>query len=344
MAMHLREGRALGSPLRLLVAARDDARAVDAAWLDVLQAFEQVDRTMSRYRADSELTRLNRRRGRPARVSRLLMAALSLSERARRTTEGRFDPRIVADLERLGFAAEPQAWTADGSDLEPVLRLAADGRITISGAVDLGGLGKGLALRLARRSVATRLRGAAAGFLIDAGGDIATDGRPDARKHAARWSIALEDPSGGPLPIATCELPHEWAITTSSTRIARRVDAAGRLVHHLVDPRTGEPGGGSLIAVSVAFPDPAWAEIWSKDLFLEGTRGIGPRARARGLAAWWVDATSGLSMTPAARQLTRWVRSEEELGPRPRILAPTSVASIPKSMSSMARGSRCSRL
>jgi FAD:protein FMN transferase len=245
-------------------------------------------------------------------------------------TSGRFDPRMVADLERLGFTAEPQAWTTRRPGHEPVLRRGADGRVVLSRPVDLGGLGKGIALRRARRAASTRLGGT--GFIIDAGGDIVTFGRPDATDRAARWSIAIEDPSGGAAPVATCELPDGWAIATSSTRLGRRVDAAGRVIHHLLDPRTGEPGGGALIAVTVAFPDPAWAEVWTKDLFLLGPGGIGAAARARGLAAWWVEADAGLSMTPAARGLTRWVRSEDEISP----LAATGV-SLPPSPS-LARG------
>lgn len=328
--MHLREGRALGSPLRLVVAAGARAAAVDAAWRDIGRAFADVDRAMSRYRLDSELTGLNRRRGRPTQVSPLLAAALTLSERARRTTRGRFDPRIVADLERLGFAAVPQAWmparVADG----PVLRRLPDCRIALTGPVDLGGLGKGIALRLARRAATRRL--GSVGLLIDAGGDIATFGRPDATSSASSWTIALEDPSGDPDPIATCELPEGWAIATSSTRIGRRIDASGRVAHHLLDPRTGEPGGGSLVAVTVACPDPAWAEVWTKELFLEGPLGIGALARARGRAAWWVDAEAGLSMTPSARLLTPWVRSESGVSPR------AASAAFPPASPSPARG------
>jgi hypothetical protein len=88
------------------------------------------------------------------------------------------------------------------------------------------------------------------------------------------------------------------------------LDPDGRPVHHLIDPSTGAPGGAGLAAVTVAFPDPAWAEVWSKALFLEGASGIADAARRRGLAAWWVDEAGELSMTPAARQQTGWVRAE----------------------------------
>jgi thiamine biosynthesis lipoprotein len=241
------------------------------------------------------------------------MAALALAERARRITAGRFDPRVVVDLERLGFAAAPQAWARRPPGDEPLLRRAPDGCIALSAPVDLGGLGKGIALRRACRAAAARLPGA--GLLIDAGGDIVTLGRPDPANAASRWSIAIEDPSGAGEPMATFAVPDRWAVATSSTRIARRLDDAGLMVHHLIDPRTGTPGGGGLVAVTVAFPDPAWAEVWTKELFLEGPSGIGARARGRGLAAWWVGPDGSLSMTPAARQVTTWVRSEVELSP-----------------------------
>ena len=86
------------------------------------------------------------------------------------------------------------------------------------------------------------------------------------------------------------------------------------MVHHLIDPRTGEPGGDGLRAVTVTADDPAWAEVWSKALFVEGQRDIGRLARARGLAAWWVGADGVLDMTPAARVRTMWTRQEDASG------------------------------
>ena len=62
--------------------------------------------------------------------------------------------------------------------------------------------------------------------------------------------------------------------------------------------------------MTVVAPDPAWAEVWSKTLFLTGSAGIAATARARGLAAWWVGADRNLEMTPAARVRTVWVAAE----------------------------------
>jgi thiamine biosynthesis lipoprotein len=310
-----RQGRALASPLRLTVSAGPAPSTIDRAWSEVRAEFDAVDVAMSRWREDSEMTRLNRLGSLPG-PSRRLAAALSAADRAGRVTAGRFDARVLAALERLGSVGVRQAWDpATGPPRTPPVegdaganrfmhRQGRRGEINLLAPVDLGGIGKGLALRWAARRAAAVLGGA--GFLLEAGGDIASRGL----YGAVRWSIGVEDPSGGNDPVAVCVLERDQAIATSSTLVGRWLDPDGRPVHHLIDPSTGAPGGAGLAAVTVAFPDPAWAEVWSKALFLEGASGIADAARRRGLAAWWVDEAGELSMTPAARQQTGWVRAE----------------------------------
>lgn len=316
-----REGRALGSPLRLTVAPDADgtgsrAARIDRAWAAVGAVFTAVDEAMSRFREDSELTRLNRARGRMGGLSRYLVAGLSAADRAARVTEGRFDARVLLDLERLGFVAVPQSPSGGQSaQLVPersgcgphrrFMRRAGRRReIELLEPVDLGGIGKGLALRWAARRAAALL--GEAGFLLDAGGDLVSRGF----RRGERWSVGIEDLAGGSDPIAVVVLDRDQSIATSSVRIGRGLGPDGRAVHHLIDPRTGLPGGAGLAAVTVAWSDPAWAEVWSKALFLEGGARVAAEARRRGLAAWWVDEGGELSMTPAARQQTSWVRAE----------------------------------
>lgn len=322
----IREGRALGSRLRLTAAAGTSPDGLDAAWAAADAIFDEVDRSMSRFRDDSELTLLNRRLARragaaaltaPAWIpSRSLAAALVVADRARRMTGGRFDARVVEDLDRLGAAGVSQGTSLESPagrirrGTQPLVARHGRGPLALLAPADLGGLGKGLALRWARRAAAATL--GATGFLLDAGGDIASSGPPADPSGAGGggWSIAIEDPTAAGQVVATVELWPDQSIATSSVRVGRWTAADGQAVHHLIDPATGEPGGAGLRAVTVAWPDPAWAEVWSKALFLEGADGIAMAARRRGLAAWWVDDAGELSMTPAARMQTTWVRSE----------------------------------
>ncbi len=144
-----------------------------------------------------------------------------------------------------------------------------------------------------------------AGALLEAGGDLVVRG---AAPQPGPWLVGVEMP-GTDDEIAVL-LVDGGAVCTSSIAVHAWTAADGRAVHHLVDPRTGEPGGDGLLSVTVAGPDPAWAEVWSKTLFLAGAGGIGPRARSLGLAAWWIHDDGRLEMTPAARPRTAWLAGE----------------------------------
>ena len=73
------------------------------------------------------------------------------------------------------------------------------------------------------------------------------------------------------------------ACATSSVRV-RRWRRGGEQVHHLIDPRSGRSADGGLAAVTVVAADPAWAEVWSKSLFVAGA--ARHRATLAGTAAW----------------------------------------------------------
>jgi thiamine biosynthesis lipoprotein len=311
----------MASPIRLSVAPGglpDDVAKtiVEAAWTIVRATFEVAEAAMSRFRDDSELTRLNCRAPQSSPISRALARALTAADRAHRVTGGRFDPRVVDALERIGYGGVPQHPASVGVAAAPpardgriVERSGRDGPVAVRRPVDLGGIGKGLALRWAAGALDASVVGhaePALGFLVDAGGDIVASGTPDG---TAPWLVAIEDPAGGSEPVAVVAIRGRGGIATSSVR-RLRWEHDGRTVHHLIDPRTGEPAAGGLLAVTVASPDPAWAEVWSKALFVEGRDGIGPLARSRGLAAWWVTSDGLLEMTPAARVRTAWVAAE----------------------------------
>ena len=309
------EGRAMASPLRLTVVVTDrrpaEAAIASEAWLGVRDEFDACDQAMSRFSPTSEITRLNRAAGtgRMRAASWRLRHALAACDRAHRVTGGRFDPRVLRDLERLGDRGarlRRVGGTVRGVDPArldgPVLRLDRDDHVGLDEPVDLGGIGKGLALRWAAAGIG---RLGVQRFLLDAGGDIVVRGAPP---EGGPWLIGLEDPSGRPEPLAV--VAAEGGAVATSSILRRRWSADGQTVHHLIDPRTGRPGGAELQAVTVAGPDPAWAEVWSKALFLSGRRRIAAVARLRGLAAWWVTDDGSLEMTPVARQRTQWVAGE----------------------------------
>jgi FAD:protein FMN transferase len=316
---HRFERRAMGSPLRLSLAGVREERAAEG-WAVVSAAIEEIEQALSRFRPTSDLVALNDRSGDaiPRPVHRRLYAAVVAAERARRVTGGAFDARVLGDLERLGYRgaagrSEPVDGARDGTAFDNGTWLVREPRrraLAVAAPIDLGGIGKGLALRWAFASLAAalpELEDGSTGALLEAGGDIVACG---VAPGESPWLVAIDHPATGE-EIAVVTMPG-GAICTSSIGVHAWRAADGREVHHLIDPATGEPGGDGLLAVTVAATDPAWAEVRSKTLFLEGARGIGPRARALGLAAWWVRADGAVEMTPAARIRTAWLAADAE--------------------------------
>jgi thiamine biosynthesis lipoprotein len=163
--------------------------------------------------------------------------------------------------------------------------------------VDLGGIGKGVAVRWASWALA----GAGSATLVEAGGDLQAGGPgPD----GDGWLVGVEDPRGGAGPVAVLRLADQGCATSSVRLRSWSVD--GRPVHHLVDPRTGEPADGGLLSVTVVGDDVARAEVWSKALFLAGRGQVRRLADARGIAALLVDTDGVVGLSRAMRPLVTW--------------------------------------
>ena len=100
------------------------------------------------------------------------------------------------------------------------------------------------------------------------------------------------------------------AVATSSIRL-RRWRVGDRPVHHLIDPRTGEPAAADLLAVTVVADDPALAEVWSKALFVAGRTEVRSVAQDHRLAALWVRSDGRVAMSRAMRPYVIWEASDD---------------------------------
>lgn len=289
-----------------IIEPTSDARA---AVMDAVQVIEDVAATCTRFDPSSPLMRVNAQPEAWHRVPRLLVDAVSAAHAAHVATSGMFDPRVLSALVDGGYAASRDFTDAPvlGSFAQP----ADAGRPTAwapefegdrvrfgTAPIDLGGIGKGLAVRWA----AEHLAKAGAGVLVDAGGDMMTRGiGPD----GGPWLVGIEDPwdfSGQPVAVIDAT---DMAVATSSVRL-RSWTHEGRTRHHLIDPRTGQPGGEGLVSVTVIASDPADAEVWAKALFLHGAERIAEAARAHRLAAVWVTTDGEVDMSIAATSHITW--------------------------------------
>lgn len=225
-----------------------------------------IDLACSRFRPDSELSRLNAARGRPVPVSPLLLEAVEVALRAARLTAGLVDPTVGGTLRKLGYDRDFASLRATDPAHESMARdlavtlvarrapgwrvVACDrarGTITLPDDVelDLGATAKALA---ADRAAAAAERLAGCSVLVSLGGDIAVAGAcPD-----GGWPVRVTDNQAGGAdePGQTVSVV-AGGLATSGTTV-RRWRYAGAEVHHLIDPATGRPAGDTWRTATVA--------------------------------------------------------------------------------------------
>jgi thiamine biosynthesis lipoprotein len=271
--------RAMGCHM-LAVIDRDDAPAI-AQLAEVPGWFEAWEQQLSRFRADSDLSRLNATSGRPVMVPPALWEVLGVALDAARQSEGLVQPTILAALEAAGYdrsfvklapamvgapsPARAGDWRALKLDRQThAVTLPTDVRL------DLGGVAKGWAADQAARRLAQ-----AGPALVDAGGDISVSG-PMA--DGLPWPIAIANPFA-PAESLGLVLLARGAVATSG-RDYRRWTRGGLEQHHIIDPRSGQPAQTDILSTTIVAPDGPLAEIAAKVTLILGSRA--------GLA--WLDA------------------------------------------------------
>jgi thiamine biosynthesis lipoprotein ApbE len=236
----------------------------DPAGLDVARAaveatIAEVDLAASRFRDDSELSRLHESAGSWHDVSPLLTRALRVALDAAEWTDGLVDPTVGAALIDLGYDRTFSLVPSDGAAV-PVHVRSAPGwhrielddernraRLAPGTLVDLGATAKGLAADMAADAAA---EATGTGVLVSLGGDISVAGPAPTNG----WAIAVTDLTNLSLPAeedaAQVIVIHSGGLATSSTN-ARRWRRGGFELHHLIDPRSGLPATGPWRTVSV---------------------------------------------------------------------------------------------
>ena len=236
---------------------------------------ERIEAAYSRFRPDSELSRLNRRLGEWQPASDELLAIVARAEEFRSLTAGHFDIALKEALEELGYdenysfqpkphrfslGSLPHPFSAILSSVSPRLQLdAGHNKIMLHKPIEFGGLGKGYALD----RVASLLEGSGVSrYCINAGGDIyAKRG-----SEGAPWKILLEHPDDEERAIGQIELD---GLALAGSAPNRRKWGKDGQMHHLLNARTGKPAQG-MKAIFVLAKTGIEADAYSTALFTSG--------------------------------------------------------------------------
>jgi thiamine biosynthesis lipoprotein len=274
--------RAMGTTVEVLLVPDVAVDEAERAVAEALGEIARVEDMASRFRPESELSRLNAAGAIDASVDLLRLVGLAMS--LRDVTGGRFDPTVRGAMLAAGYDRTLDDVPVDGPPAGPAVPAGGvvdidrrSGRITLGEGltIDLGGIAKGWAA-----DRAADVLGLAGACLVSVGGDIAVRGRLDGEP----WPVGIVR-SDGP---ATLGLSAGGMATSGVDR--RRWRRGGVEMHHVIDPATGRPSDTDLVRVTAVAEDAAHAEAWATALLLAGATRARAEADERGLPAVLVGA------------------------------------------------------
>jgi len=274
--LHQLPFRAMGGEMLALVDA--DADLSDSVLSRVPGWFEEWEQILSRFRAESELSRLNQTFDRPVQVSDTLWEVFQYALSAEMITNGLVTPTVLEAMLAAGYDQSFEDLPRDqyknempvpaaASALSLVLWDEAARTICLPRGVrlDFGGVAKGWA---AHQTVERLEEFGPA--LMNAAGDIAVSGP---RLNGETWRIGVKNPFAPESDFEVLKLQRCGVATSGRDR--RRWNQNGGLRHHLIDPRTGQPAETEVMTATVIAPTVIEAEAAAKAaVILGGEQGL----------------------------------------------------------------------
>ena len=239
-------------------------------------ALSEIEQQLATYRShwhaweDSELTRFNHRLASlqrtdiPASLNELIL----LSQHYYARSQFVFNPAMGKLIAAYGFhdSSKPDAelirTLRQDIPIMPDL-VIRDGQARSTNPnlqLDFGGIAKGYAVG---RISDFLLQQGFEHFLINAGGDLQVSGD----KMGKEWRIAIQNPFR-PGAIASINLSGQQSLFTSGNY--RRYYRQGeKIIHHIIDPRTGAPSA-RISSATVLASDPVLADVAATSLMIDG--------------------------------------------------------------------------
>ena len=279
-ALHI--GNTMGTTYRVKWLSNQGTEGTQEIRAGIDDQLEDINRRMSTYLPDSELSRFNRSSGSDwfavsVTTAEVVKEALRIAD----LTQGAFDPTIGPLVDLWGFGSgEDRIEPPSDQEIAATISRIGFERLELRGdapalrkqaadlEIDLSAIAKGYAV--------DRVAGFLAGhevenFMVEVGGEVRAQGQSLADRP---WRVAVERPHIDKL-VAHRVLPlSDLAMATSGT-YRNYFDAGGRRYSHTIDPASGWPIDHHTISVSVIHPSCMTADALATALLVLGAdRGL----------------------------------------------------------------------
>lgn len=276
------QGRTMGSPYTVqIVGTNLSATQVDALKAEVEERLKEVNRQMSHYQPDSELSQFNRAPAKiPFQVSPEFAQVVRFSLEMNRRSNGAFDPTLAPVINLWGFGEKTdQRAVPPEAELKAALKNVGCHHLFVTAhnelvkdiadlTLNLSAVAKGFGAdemgRVLRSHGLTNIYVSIAGEVLVSG----------LSPRGTKWHLGISAPTSHwneDDPMEAVALLSNQAISTSGDYQKFFTTPQGQRLSHIVDPRTGWPVQHNIGGVSVVAANSMTADALSTTLFVLGT-------------------------------------------------------------------------
>lgn len=267
-------GTTMGTSWRVVISHHDGEsascrRAVEDLKFKIEEELKRINRMMSAFDSESELSRFNKHEStEPFSVSPETAYVFDLAQRISRKTGGAFDITVGGLVNAWGFGTDGRVKSPSDEDLS-VLRDAVgyelyevdteanflrkhNPRVTCT----LAGIAKGYGVD---RLASVLDENGCKDYLVDIGGELRARGRnPDGRI----WRVGIERPLVGRREVELVVELENYALATSGD-YRNYHETEKKILTHTIDPRTGLPKTRKLVSATVLHEECAAADAFA---------------------------------------------------------------------------------
>ncbi|KAA0019102.1 FAD:protein FMN transferase [Salinicola corii] len=281
----------------------------------VKAALDRVDRLMSTYKTDSELSRFNRAPvGEPFQLSPQTAEVIREAIRVGDMSAGAFDVTVGAAVNLWGFGPDKHPDRVPDDDaIAKALKevdyqaLKLDGNTltkTKPVYVDLSGIAKGYGVDAVARALDDL---GVQRYLVEVGGEIRTRG---SKPGDEPWRIAVEKPVSNERSVQRIIELDDSAVATSGD-YRNYFESDGKRYSHTIDPRTGRPIKHHLVSVTVITSDCMTADALATAIDVMGPDAGYAMAERENLAVYLVVKTPDGFETRASTAFQRYLKDSD---------------------------------
>ncbi len=267
------KGKTMGTSYLIKVQRKDKSANLKNG---IDEIFLNINKQMSTYLADSEITRFNNHRStEPFKISDDFLFVLTESKKIFELTNGAFDPSVMPLVNLWGFGPKEISDPPSTKDLEKTLTFVGLSKLIIGQLkiqkrhpfleLDLSAIAKGYAID----KVVNYLDLHSENFLIELGGEVFARGFKDESKKLA-WKIGIEKPLKDNRQAKEVLALRDECVATSGDYRNFKENSNNESYSHLIDLKTGKSKDNDYVSVSVVAPNCLYADALATAFLASG--------------------------------------------------------------------------